>query len=116
DLKEIFSDWCHQEGKFYDLLSTSADAQIRYRLIRFVRSSITSLDICWASSDKFRGNNGDKIDCKPKLNQPRNLLRPLPLADKRDQKQTILNLLRDDNVLVRREVEALLRSYPHDEF
>jgi hypothetical protein len=84
--------------------------------VRFIRSSITSIDVCWASSDTFRTKNPDRGNCTPKLNQPRNLSRQLPFASKPEQKRQILNLLRDDSAQIRREVEALLRSYPHDEF
>jgi hypothetical protein len=116
ELKILYEGWCSVEQEFYNLLSTVTNSSIRYNLMRFIRSSITSIDVCWASSDTFRTKNPDRGNCAPKLNQPRNLSRQLPFASKPEQKRQILNLLRDDNAQIRREIEALLRSYPHDEF
>lgn len=116
ELKALYEGWCSIEQDFYNLLSTVTNSSIRYNLVRFIRSSITSIDVCWASSDTYRAKNPDRGNCVPKLNQPRDLSRPLPFATKADQKKKILNLLRDDNAPIRREVEALVRSYPHDEF
>jgi hypothetical protein len=116
ELRDLYSDWCHQEAKFYEKLTTSDDPDLRYRLIKFLRASITALDVCWASSDDYRHDHAGTVSCTPKLDQPRNLSRPLPLAAKPEQKAAIIRLLRDDKAAVRREVESLLKSYPHDDF
>ena len=116
DLKLLFENWCEVEGRFYSTLTTAPDSALRYRLIRFVRSSITAIDQCWASNDDFRQKNANVIKCEPKLNRPRDLSRPLPFARKLEQKSAILDRLRDDNLQIRKEVEVILRLYPHNDF
>jgi hypothetical protein len=44
------------------------------------------------------------------------LSRPLPFANDIEEKTVIVGLLQDQSLQVRREVETLLRLYPHDDF
>jgi hypothetical protein len=116
DVKTLFEHWCEVEKSFYDILQSSADPTLRYRFIRFIRSSITAIDICWASNDSYRLKSAGNVTCDPRPNRPRNFSRSLPFANRADQKAVILGLLRDESVQVHREVEILLRLYPHDDF
>jgi hypothetical protein len=99
------------------MLVANADNVREGRLARFLRTSITAVDTCWASSDTFREKNAESItQCRnPRLDEPRDLSRKLPFAETRDDKYKLIDLLRDDDQ-ARRETETLLRAYPHDEF
>jgi hypothetical protein len=115
ETRSLYAGWCEVEEKFYQTLRGS-DSQ-RYQLIRFIRSSITGIDICWSASEAYRKKNfAEATQCAPRLNQPRNFARALPFVTKPEQKAAVLHLLTDNTVAVRREVEGLLRLYPHDAF
>ena len=118
DVKTLFEHWCEVEKDFYDTLGGAAtDATLRYRLVRFVRSSITAIDSCWASNDTYRLKYATKGSCvDQRLDRPRNLARPLPFVNKIEQKRIVIDLLHSDNAQVHHEVEVLLRLYPHDDF
>lgn len=118
DLKTLYEGWCEVEEQFYSLLRTSQDPNLKYRLARFVRTSITAVDTCWASNEEFRRRNADRVTrcVNPKLNEPRNLARPLPFAEKVAQKGALFLLLLEEVPTARREVEFLMRAYPHDDF
>ena len=119
DVKILNEKWCAVEPRFYDRLKTTADNDLQYRLARFVRTSITAVDLCWASSDKYRTENAtaEKVkNCNRKLDQPRDLSRLLPFAQKAEAKAALIAMLSDDSLTVRREVEIMLRLYPHDDF
>ena len=113
-VKLLFEHWCRVGPDFYRLLAS--DPTARPHLVRFIRNSITAIDSCWASNDVFRKQNASKLDCKPRLDQPRDFDRLLPWADSQSNKKALLELLRDDNIPVRREVETILRLYPHNDF
>src|SRR5262249_54512746 len=116
ETRSLYAGWCEVEESFYQELQGKNDSY-RYKLIRFIRSSITGIDICWSSSEAYRNKNSEAAkQCTPRLNQPRNFARALPFEAKPEQMAALLNLLTDNNLAVRREVEGLLRSYPHDAF
>jgi hypothetical protein len=116
DVKALFENWCDVKAEFYDTLKSSSDSTLRYRLVRFIRTSTTAIDICWASNDSYRLKNATTTSCAQRLDRPRNLSRPLPFAASMEQKTILVGLLRHESLQVRHEVEILLRLYPHDDF
>jgi hypothetical protein len=117
DIPLVYANWCNVRDAFYrQLLSSDVEPAVRYRLAHFVRTSITAIDVCWASNDDFRLHGGQTTHCKPRLDQPRDLSRALPFADTPDEKEKLFSLLRNDNASARQEIDFLLRMYPHDDF
>ena len=82
ETRSLYEGWCEVEEKFYQALQEANDTS-QSQLIRFIRSSITGIDICWSASEAYRKKNYKQAtQCIPALNLPRKLARALPFATK----------------------------------